>query len=62
MSVFPTGTSTSGRRIAGHGAGVEAGGKLARPIRGTIYLIDEEDLEMLPREMRSPPSGLISRH
>ena len=62
MSVFPTRTSPSARRIAGCGARLETDGMLVRPIRGEIYLIEDEDLEALSHEMRSPPSGLISRH
>ena len=62
MSVFPTGTATSGGHIAGHGARLEADGMLERPIRGEVYLIEEDDLEALSHGMRLTPSGLISRH
>ena len=62
MSLFPTGTHSNGQRFAGHDARLETD-MLARPIKGQVYLIEEEDLEMLwDGRMRSPPSGLVSRH
>ena len=63
MSLFPTGTSANGHGIAERDAPFEADGQLVRPIRGQIYLIDEEDLDTRPHNgLRSPPSGLVSRH
>jgi len=42
---------------------LEADGPLVRPIKGQIYLIEEEDLAALSRdETRSRFSGLVSRH
>jgi hypothetical protein len=65
MSIFPTGTSTSGRRpaIAERDTRLETDGVLVRPISGQIYLIEEQELETLSHdETRSRFSGLVSRH
>ena len=64
MSVFPTGrTGTGWRRGLDGGTPLEADGVIARPIRGQIYLIEEQDLETLAQDGKlSAPSGLISRH
>jgi hypothetical protein len=65
MSVFPTGRVGGGwRRGLDGGDRLEAAdGVLVRPIRGQIYMIEEEDLETLSRHGKlAAPSGLVSRH
>jgi len=65
MSIFPRADLTRGPGPAApeRGPGLERDGRLARPISGLIYLIEEEDLEALRKVDRpSPLSGLVSRH
>jgi len=62
MSIFPR-TDPARRRLpeSAHDAGIEAEGRLARPINGFIYLIEETDLAPLMGR-RPLRSGLVSRH
>jgi len=63
MSIFPTGRAATSQPGSGRLAEHEADGLLVRPIRGQIYLIEEDDPEMRPYDgARSPRSGLVSRH
>ena len=65
MSIFPRTEAAHGRRptASERQDPVEPEGVLARPIRGQIYLIDEEDLDALMDDPgRSALSGLVSRH
>ena len=65
MSIFPTGRSARSWCPPGadRAPGIATEGVLVQPIRGQIYLIEEQDLERLTGDKRrSFPSGLVSRH
>lgn len=64
MSIFPTGGGMNGRyaAVTDRDPRLETDGVLDRPIRGQIYVIEDEDLAALPEGIRSRLSGLISRH
>lgn len=62
MSIFPRTDPARGRLPeSAPDAGIAADARLARPISGFIYLIEETDPEPLT-DGRSLRSGLVSRH